>query len=52
MSIIFNTPFKVENSFELQIIFEISIHICAQSCTWKELTNRKKFQRIFQLLWI
>lgn len=32
-----NPPFEVGNSFELQILLEITIHICAQSYTWKEL---------------
>ena len=38
---------KSENSFELQINFQINIHICAQSCTWKKLSNYKKFERLF-----
>ena len=42
---------KSENSFELQILLEITIHICAQSYTWKELTNYKKFERLFWLMW-
>ena len=45
-SIILNPPLKLENSFELQII-----RIFAQPCTWKELTNYTKFERLFKLLW-
>ena len=50
-SIISNPPLKLENSFELQIIFEIHLRIFAQPCTWKELTNYTKFERLFNLLW-
>ena len=50
-SIILNPPLKLENSFELQIIFKINIRIFAQPCTWKELTNYTKFERPFKLLW-
>ena len=49
-SIFLNLLLKLENSFELQIIFKINIHIFAQSCTWKELTNYTKFERLFKLL--
>ena len=30
--------------------FKINIHICAQSCAWKELTNSKKAERLFSPL--
>ena len=50
-SIILNPPLKLENSFELQIIFKINIRIFAQPCKWKELTNYTKFERLFKLLW-
>ena len=33
-SIILNPPLKLENSFELQIIFKINIRIFAQPCTY------------------
>ena len=44
-------PLRSENSFELQIVLKINIHICAQSCTWKKLTYYKKCKRLFLLLW-
>ena len=50
MLIISKLNFEVGNSFELQIIFKISIHIYAQSCTWKELMSSKKSKRLFSLL--
>ena len=42
---------KAKNSYELQIIFEINIHVFVQSCTWKELTNFSKFCCLFPILW-
>ena len=46
-----NPLLKSEHSFKLQIISKVNIHICAQPCTWKEITNYKKFQRLSLLQW-
>ena len=32
------------------MVFKGDIHVSAQSCTWKELTNYKKFERLLLLL--
>ena len=32
------------------MVFKGDIHVSAQSCTWIELTNYKKFERLLQLL--
>ena len=31
------------------MVFKGDIHVSAQSCTWKELTNYKKFERLYSL---
>ena len=43
--------FRSEKWFELQIFWNVNIHIFDQSCTWEDLANFKKCQRLFQLLW-
>ena len=38
-------------SFKLQMILDINIHMLHQFCTWKELTNCRKFKNLIQQLW-